>query len=90
MIWNTGVDVQITDGFFMTGDRDPIDYEEGFTKTNFRTGLAGENWSVLLYGKNVFDKVTPQGAFDIPLASGSHAQYVLPGAVWGATLNYSF
>ena len=40
----------------------------------------------MLYGKNVFDKVTPQGAFDIPLASGSHAQYVLPGAVWGATL----
>jgi len=90
LIWNTGVDVQITDGFFMTGDRDPIDYEDGFTKTNFRTGLAGENWSVMLYGKNVFDKVTPQGAFDIPLASGSHAQYVLPGAVWGATLNYSF
>ena len=88
--WSTGVDIQFTDGFFMTGDRDPIDYEDGFTKTNIRSGLVGENWSVMLYGKNVFDKVTPQGAFDIPLAAGSHAQYVLPGAVWGATLNYSF
>ena len=90
MIWATGLDIQFTDGFFMTGDRDPIDYEDGFTKTNIRTGLAGENWSVMLYGKNVFDKITPQGAFDIPLAAGSHAQYVLPGAVWGATVNYNF
>ena len=90
LAWSTGVDFQFTDGFFMTGDLDPIDYESGFTKTNIRTGVAGENWSVMLYGKNVFDKVTPQGAFDIPLAAGSHAQYVLPGAIWGATLNYSF
>jgi hypothetical protein len=51
---------------------------------------VGPNWSVVLYGKNVFDKITPQGAFDIPLASGSHAQYMLPGAIWGATLNYNF
>ena len=90
MLWFTGVDVLFTDGFWMTGDRDPIDYQKGFSKTNFRTGVKGENWSAMLYGKNVFDKVTPQGAFDIPLASGSHAQYVLPGAIWGATVNYNF
>ncbi len=90
MIWSTGIDFLFTDGFYMTGDRDPIDYQDGFSKTDVRTGLMGPNWSVMLYGKNVFDKITPQGAFDIPLASGSHAQYMLPGASWGATLNYNF
>ena len=90
MIWSSGIDFLFTDGFYMTGDRDPIDYQNGFTKTDVRTGLMGPNWSVMLYGKNVFDKITPQGAFDIPLASGSHAQYMLPGAIWGATLNYNF
>ena len=90
MLWSTGVDVLFTDGFYMTGDLDPIDYQKGFSKTNIRTGVRGENWSAMLYGKNIFDKVTPQGAFDIPLATGSHAQYVLPGAIWGATVNYTF
>ena len=90
MLWFSSVDVAFTDGFFMTGDRDPIDYQDGFTKTNMRTGLRGENWSVMLYGRNVFDKITPQGAFDVPLAAGSHAQYTQPGSVWGATLNYNF
>jgi outer membrane receptor protein involved in Fe transport len=90
LIWSTGVDISFTDGYWMTGDRDPIDYEEGFTKTNIRTGLVGENWSAMLYGKNIGDEVTPAGAFDIPLASGSHAQYLLPGSIWGATLSYNF
>jgi outer membrane receptor protein involved in Fe transport len=90
MLWFSSVDIAFTDGFFMTGDRDPIDYQDGFTKTNMRTGLRGENWSVMLYGRNVFDKITPQGAFDVPLAAGSHAQYTQPGSVWGATLSYNF
>ena len=58
--------------------------------TNFRTGVRGDNWALMVYGKNVFDEITPSGAFPVPLASGSHAEYTLPGSVWGATLNYNF
>ena len=74
----------------MGASTDPRTYHKAFSKTSFRTGLKGENWAVMLYGKNVFDEVTSTGAFNIPLASGAFAEYVTPGSVWGATLNYSF
>ena len=54
----------------MTGDRDPIDYHEGFEKFNIRTGVRAENWTAMLYGKNITDKETATGAYDIPLAGG--------------------
>ncbi|HIK79545.1 MAG TPA: TonB-dependent receptor, partial [Porticoccaceae bacterium] len=90
ILWFTSVDITFTDGYFMNGDLDPIDYQDGFSKTNIRTGLRGDNWDLMLYGKNVFDEVTPSGAFDVPLAAGSHAQYILPGATWGARLSFTF
>jgi len=91
MLWMTSVDVNFTDGYQMMGaSTDPRTYHKAFSKTSFRTGLKGENWAVMLYGKNVFDEVTSTGAFNIPLASGAFAEYVTPGSVWGATLNYSF
>ena len=55
-----------------------------------RIGRGGENWVVMLDGRNVCDKMTPQGAFDVPLADGAHAQHTQPGSVWGATLSYNF
>jgi iron complex outermembrane receptor protein len=44
----------------------------------------------MLYGKNITDKETATGAYDIPLAAGSHGQYTSEGVVWGARLSYSF
>jgi len=90
IIWFTSVDVNFTDGFFMAGDMDPVDYSDGFEKVNIRTGLRGDNWDLMLYGKNVTDEITPQGAFDIPLAAGSHARYMTPGDVWGMRLSFTF
>jgi outer membrane receptor protein involved in Fe transport len=90
IIWFTSVDVNFTDGFFMAGDMDPIDYSDGFEKVNIRTGLRGDNWDLMLYGKNVTDEITPQGAFDVPLAAGSHARYMTPGDVWGMRFSFSF
>ena len=91
ILWMTSLDVNFTDGYQMMGaSNDPRTYQDAFSKTNFRTGLKGENWAVMLFGKNVFDEVTPYGAFNIPLASGSIAEYTQPGSVWGATVNYNF
>ena len=91
LLWMTSVDVNFTDGFQMIGgSTDPATYQDAFSKTNFRTGLKGDSWAVMLYGKNVFDEKTASGAFPIPLASGAFAEYTTPGSVWGATLNYSF
>ena len=91
LLWMTSIDVNFTDGFQMIGgSTDSATYQDAFSKTNFRTGLKGDNWAVMLYGKNVFDEKTASGAFNIPLASGAFAEYTTPGSVWGATLNYSF
>ena len=91
LLWATSIDINFTDGFQMIGgSNDPSTYQDAYSKTNFRTGLKGDNWAVMLYGKNVFDEKTASGAFNIPLASGAFAEYTTPGSVWGATLNYSF
>jgi iron complex outermembrane receptor protein len=91
MLWMTSLDVNFTDGFQMIGgSTDPRLYQEAFSKTSIRTGLKGENWAVMLYGKNIFDEITPTGSFNIPLASGAYGQYTSPGSVWGATVNFSF
>ena len=91
MLWMTSLDVNFTDGYQMIdGSTDPRTYQDAFSKTNFRTGLKGENWAVMLYGKNVFDKKHSTGAFNIPLASGAISEYIDPGSIWGATVNYNF
>ena len=91
MLWMTSLDVNFTDGYQnIGGSVDPRTYQDAFSKTNFRTGLKGDNWAVMLYGKNVFDELTASGKFNIPLASGAFADYTLPGSVWGATVNYNF
>lgn len=90
LLWFTSIDMNFTAGYFMTGDLDPIDFHEGYEKFNIRTGLRGENWTAMLYGKNITDEETATGAYDIPLAAGSHGQYTSEGAVWGARLSYSF
>ena len=91
MLWMTSLDVNFTDGYQMIGgSTDPRLYQEAFSKTSIRTGLKGENWAVMLYGKNIFDEITPTGSFNIPLASGAYGQYTSPGSVWGASVNYSF
>jgi outer membrane receptor protein involved in Fe transport len=91
MLWMTSLDVNFTDGYQMIGgSTDPRTYQEAFSKTSIRTGLKGENWAVMLYGKNIFDEITPTGSFNIPLASGAYGQYTSPGSIWGASVNYSF
>jgi hypothetical protein len=44
----------------------------------------------MIYVKNLNDKITASGAFDIPLASGSHGHYRTSGTTWGAKVVYSF
>ena len=90
LIWMSTIDVNFTDGFFMTGDLDPIDYQDAYQKVNLRTGLQGENWDLMLYGKNVTDEITASGAADVPLAAGSHWRYIMPGASWGVRVGFKF
>ena len=53
MMWFTELDVNFTDDYFMTGDLDGLDVQSGFELINLRTGLRGENWMLMLYGRNI-------------------------------------
>ena len=90
LVMFAAADYNFTDDFKMTGDHDPIDIQEGYGKVNVRVGIRAENWDFMIYGKNVTDKLTASGAFDIPLASGSHGRYREAGEMWGGRFTYRF
>ena len=66
MMWFTELDVNFTDDYFMTGDLDGIDVQEGYELVNLRTGLRGENWMLMVYGRNITDELIATGAADVP------------------------
>ena len=70
--WYFGVDVNFTDGYYMTGDVDAIDYQTGFEKVNLRAGVRNDSWNLGLFGRNISDRQTASGSADLPLGRGSH------------------
>ena len=90
MIWFTELDVQFTDDVLYTGTLDPIDSQEGLERINLRTGLRGENWMLMLYGRNITDESYATGGAVVPLARGSHMRYLSRGEVWGIQAAWEF
>ncbi len=88
--WYFGVDVNFTDGYYMTGDVDAIDYQTGFEKVNLRAGVRNDSWNLGLFGRNISDRQTASGSADLPLGRGSHFNYTARGRVLGVTLSYQF
>jgi outer membrane receptor protein involved in Fe transport len=90
MMWFTQVDYNFTDGYFLQGDREPQQYQDGYGRLNVRTGLRTENWFLQAYGRNVLDEEFATGGFNVPLAQGSFARYQGQGAVFGFQAAYQF
>jgi hypothetical protein len=90
MVWFTQVDYNFTDGYFLQGDRDPAQFQDGYGRFNVRTGLRTDDWFVMAYGRNINDEEFASGGFNIPLAQGSFARYRAPGAVYGLQVAYQF
>ena len=90
LMWFTQVDANFTDGYFMTGDLDPIDYQDAYELYNFRTGLRTDNWMIMAYGRNIGDKFYATGSADLPVALGSHFQYIGTTEVYGVQVAYEF
>jgi outer membrane receptor protein involved in Fe transport len=90
MVWFTQVDYNFTDDYYMTGDRDPVQIQNGYGLLNARTGLRTDNWMVMAYGRNLTDEMTSTGGYDIPLAQGSHGRYRAPGQVVGFQVAFEF
>ena len=90
MMWFTQVDYNFTDGYFLQGDREPVQFEDGYARVNVRTGLRTDQWFIQVYGRNIGDEQVASGGFNIPLAQGSFGQYITPGAVYGLQAAYQF
>jgi iron complex outermembrane receptor protein len=90
MMWFTQVDYNFTDGYFLQGDREPQQFQDGYGRLNFRTGLRTDDWFLQAYGRNVLDEEFATGGFNVPLAQGSFARYQGQGAVFGFQAAYQF
>ena len=90
MMWFTELDVQFTDDYLFTGDLDPARVQPGFELVNLRTGLRGDNWMLMLYGRNITDESYAQGGAVVPLAQGSFFRYLSRGEVWGIQAAWEF
>lgn len=90
MEWFLVGEVNYRDDFNSAGDNDPIDVIPSYTKVNLRTGLRGENWELMAYGRNIFDEEAFQQSFDTPTLAGSHSSYLEDGQVWGGRVKFMF
>lgn len=85
-----GGELNYSDDFSPTGDNDPLDRIDSYTKTNLRLGLRGESWEVMAFGRNIFDEEVFSESMDVPVLAGSHFRFVDEGAVFGARFKYDF
>ena len=90
MIWFTQVDVNFFDDYIYTGDLDVIDTQKGAELINLRTGLMSENWTLMLYGRNITDENVASGGADVTLSRGSHMRYLGRGEVFGIQAVWEF
>jgi iron complex outermembrane recepter protein len=88
--WFVSGEANYRDDFEPGGDNDPVDSIDSYSKTNLRTGIRGENWEIMAYGRNIFDKEVIVQSFDTPVLAGTHSQFVDEGRVVGVRAKYSF
>jgi outer membrane receptor protein involved in Fe transport len=67
------IDQRTTSDFNTGSDLFPQKEQDGFTFVNARVGVRGpdENWSLELWGQNIFNKQTAQVAFNSPFQEGA-------------------
>jgi outer membrane receptor protein involved in Fe transport len=83
-------DINYRDEFNSSGDNDPNDVIDAYTKVNLRMGIRGDQWEVMAYGRNIFDEAALQQSFDTPVLAGSHSYFMDEGEVFGLRGKYSF
>ncbi|VAV91278.1 TonB-dependent receptor [hydrothermal vent metagenome] len=93
LVWRVHVDGRAVSSYNTGSDLDAVKQQDGFATFNARFAIAqvDDNWSLELWGRNIFDTTYMQVAFDTPLG-GSSAFSMFPGAprIWGASLRGKF
>ncbi len=68
------LDLNFSDEYFYTQDRDESDLQEAYYKINGRLSLLhfAQGWEVALIGKNLTNEITRSSGNDVPLFVGAH------------------
>lgn len=68
------VDLNYSDEYYTTQDRDEADMQEAYYKINARLSLMHfrQGWEVALLGKNLNNEITASHGNDVPLFVGAH------------------
>lgn len=68
------LDLNYSDDYFYTQDRDEADVQEAYYKINGRMSLLhfDQGWELALIGKNLTDEITRSSGNDVPLFVGAH------------------
>jgi iron complex outermembrane recepter protein len=74
LILSLQMDLNYSDEYFYTQDRDAADLQEAYYKINSRLSLANFNqgWELALIGKNLTNELTRPSGNDVPLFVGAH------------------
>ncbi|MDF1692737.1 MAG: TonB-dependent receptor [Zhongshania sp.] len=68
------LDLNYSDDYFYTQDRDEADVQEAYYKINSRLSLMHfrQGWELALIGKNLTNEITRSSGNDVPLFVGAH------------------
>ncbi|WP_272992150.1 MULTISPECIES: TonB-dependent receptor [Spongiibacter] len=68
------LDLNYTDEYYTTQDRDEADVQDAFYKINSRLSLMHfkQGWEIALLGKNLTNEITTSHGNDVPLFVGAH------------------
>jgi len=66
---NSRLGIFTTGEYFTSGDNDPLDIQDGFTKWDLRVGIGPPDgaWEIALIGRNLSDELTCAFKGDIPI-----------------------
>jgi iron complex outermembrane recepter protein len=75
-----GVDLNYSDGYYLSSDIDDNDYQEEYVKVNARLAFRDLDgrWELALLGKNLTDELTKTNGDDVPKFIGAHFAGVAP------------
>jgi outer membrane receptor protein involved in Fe transport len=70
----SSLSVNFTDDHYLEQDLDPITFQKGYQKVNFRIALTDKDdaWTVAILGKNLTDEFTFGQANDVPVITHAH------------------
>ncbi len=85
-------DYNVKSDMIMDGDNDPLKRQPSYTLVNLRMALEfkQQDVSIILWGRNIFDKRVKRTIFSVPIQDGHLMSYPGEPVTYGITVNKHF